>query len=335
MKTVYVKAPFQFDFREEPKPVPGPNQVLVDVAYCGICGSDLTMARRTAKDWVALGHEVSGTVAAVGPGVRTVAPGDAVALDCGNCCGICIECRGGRYRRCTAPSGYYAGKSGFADFLLVDAMNVHKVIGLDLKTASLLEPFTVAMYMFRCLDVDFLDDVLLIGPGPIGLLALSACKARGARSIAVAGRSAGARMVYAASMGAKAFIHTGDLAEFIRKNLANSFDKIIVTGPPDFLPAAVAAARTGAIIAYCGLGDAGNKIVALDWDEIHGKNVSIRPMGEVPRDQPQALDLLRRGAVDSSRFITHTFSRNRLPEAFELIEKQRDDVIKVVIDLKA
>ena len=334
MKSVYVKAPFEFEFREEPVPTPGAGQVVVEVAYCGICGSDLTMARHQAKDWVALGHEASGTVAAIGPGVNTVAKGDRVALDCGNSCGICTECRSGRPRRCTAGQGYYASRSGFAEFLLVHAQNVHKIGDLDLKTACLLEPFCVAMYMFRCLEIDFLDDVLLIGAGPIGLLAMAACKARGARSITAVVRAAGARSKVARSLGAKTITAKGDPAEFIAKNLKDSFDKIILTAPPDLLPAVVAAARVNGIIAYCGLGAAGKPVVPLDWDAIHGKNVVIRPMGEVPKDQPQAIELLRRGAIDAGKFITHTFPRNRIPEAFRLIEEKRDEVVKVVIEVK-
>jgi len=261
--------------------------------------------------------------------------GDTVALDCGNSCGICSACRAGRPRRCTAGQGYYASRSGFAQFLLVHPMNVHRIGDLDLKTACLLEPFCVAMYMFRCLDVDFLDDVLLIGPGPIGLLAMAACKTRGARSIAAVGRAAGARMDVARGLGARTIIAKGDTGEFITKNLANSFDKIILTAPPDLLPAAVAAARVNGIIAYCGLGAAGNPVVPLDWDAIHGKNLVIRPMGEVPKDQPQAIELLRRGVIDAGKFITHTFSPDRIPEAFRLIEEKRDEVVKVAIQVKA
>ena len=75
-------------------------------------------------------------------------------------------------------------------------------------------------------------------------------------------------------------------------------------------------------------------MVPLDWDAIHGKNVVIKPMGEVPKDQPQAIELLRRGVIDPAKFITHTFARDRVPEAFRLIEEKRDEVVKVVIEVK-
>jgi len=329
MKSVYVKAPYEFQFREEPLPVAGVNEVLVDVAYCGVCGSDLTLARQEAREWTALGHEVSGIVRAIGPGVGHVQVGEAVALDCGNNCGVCPECRAGRPRRCTALLGFYGTRSGYADVLLAHAQNVHPIGALDLKTACLLEPYGVAMNLFTCLDIDFLDDVLLIGPGPIGLLALATCRARGARSLTTVARSQSARLQYAASMGAETAVVPGVLPAYFH----DRFDKVILTAPPDLLPDAVRACRTNGIIAYCGLGAAGQPVVALDWDQIHGKNVQIRPMGETPGHLPQCLELLRRGIVDPDRFISHTFPRDRIVEAFDFINTHRDKVIKVAIEV--
>lgn len=333
MKTLYVKAPYEFQLREEATPTADAGQVLVEVAFCGICGSDVTLARSEAREWTALGHEVSGIVREVGPGVAHVQAGDRVALDCGNNCGVCPECRAGRSRRCTALRGFYGTRSGFADVLLAEAQNVHPIGTLDLKTACLLEPYGVAMNLFTSLEIDFLDDVLLIGPGPIGLLALATCKARGARSLTAFARSESARLRYAAELGADTDVIAGDPAAFMAEHCRERFDKVILTAPPDLLPAAVTACRTGGIIAYCGLGAAGQPVVALDWDLIHGKNIRIRPMGEVPGGLPQCLELLRRGIVDPDRFITHTFPREEFVEAFHLLEHQREEVVKAVVQV--
>ncbi len=81
MKTVYVKASGEFQYREEPLPTTEVGQVLAEVVYCGICGSDLTLARKEARDWTALGHAVSGRVREFGPGVTHVRAGDPVALN--------------------------------------------------------------------------------------------------------------------------------------------------------------------------------------------------------------------------------------------------------------
>lgn len=335
MKTVCVKAPFEFEFREEPIPVPGPGQALVEVAYCGICGSDIGFARGGAKNWTPIGHEVSGVVRELGPGVRLFKPGDRVALDCGTNCGVCDECRAGRPKRCLDIQSFYATRSGFGDFLLADVRNLHPIGTLELKAASLLEPFGVAMDMFIRLDIDFLDDVLLIGPGPIGLLALAACKARGARSITVVGRAEGARMEFARRLGAKTFAAGDDMPAYIAKNLEWGFDKILVTAPPMLLPAAVAAARPAGKIVFCGLGEGGNAAAALDWDLVHGKDIAIEPMGSLPARQAQAVELLGRGAIDADAFITHTFKRDEIPNAFATIRGDRSCVIKAVVEVNA
>ncbi len=326
MHSVYVKAPFQFDFREEPVPEPGAGEVRVRVAFCGVCGSDLTIARTLATEWMPVGHEVSGVVDAVGPGVRHVAAGDRVALDCGNSCGVCAACRAGQPRRCTGLLGFYGARSGFAEYLVAAAQNVHPVGDLDLKTASLLEPFGVAMNLYRSLEIDFLDDVLLIGPGPIGLLALAACQARGARSLTAVGRRPSVRLDLAAGLGARTAVTDDPAGAFPAR-----FDKVIVTAAPETLPAALAACRMNGVIAFCGLGAAGVASVALDWDTVHDKNVQIRPMGDTPGMLPQAIELLRRGTLDPAALITHTFPREEIPAAFALNETARDRVGKVVI----
>ena len=80
MKTVFVKAPFQFKIKEIPIPQPAAGEVLLRVKACGICGSDLHIARSQAADWVTFGHEMTGVIEQTGPGVRHVWPGQRVAV---------------------------------------------------------------------------------------------------------------------------------------------------------------------------------------------------------------------------------------------------------------
>lgn len=84
MKTVFVKAPFQFKIKEIPIPQPAAGEVLLRVKACGICGSDLHIARSQAADWVTFGHEMTGVIEQTGPGVRHVWPGQRVAVESGS-----------------------------------------------------------------------------------------------------------------------------------------------------------------------------------------------------------------------------------------------------------
>ena len=334
MNCTYVKAPFQFELREMERPEPGPNEVLIRVAYCGVCGTDVSIARDKATDWTPLGHEVSGVVEAMGPGVSGLEVGMEVGLDCGNNCGICSECRAGRFRRCQDLRGYYGRRSGMADYLLTPRQTVHPLNGVDLKSGCLLEPFGVAMAMCRTLATGLLDDVLLIGPGPIGLLALATCQAQGARSLTVVSRSEGARSALSRQLGAEVVVASGTVEELLCGDLANSFDKIIVTAPPTLLPGAIAAARVSGVIAYCGLGEGKDGgVVAVDWDAIHGKDLTIRPMGQTPTDLPQALELMRRGVVRGDDFVTHCFGLREAGQAIGLLAEKDDSAVKVAIKL--
>ena len=91
MKTVFVKAPFQFKIKEIPIPQPAAGEVLLRVKACGICGSDLHIARSQAADWVTFGHEMTGVIEQTGPGVRHVWPGQRVAVESGSFCGVCEQ----------------------------------------------------------------------------------------------------------------------------------------------------------------------------------------------------------------------------------------------------
>jgi threonine dehydrogenase-like Zn-dependent dehydrogenase len=232
-----------------------------------------------------------------------------------------------------------------AEYLAAAAQNVHPIGGLDLKLACLAEPFGVAMHLFMSLEIDFLDDVLLIGPGPIGLLALAACKARGARNLTAVGRppgtsgtpgtTPGARLEFATSLGAQTAVIEGEPADFLKRRFPEGFDKVILTAPPGMLPAAVGACRSGGIVAYCGLEGQDKGGGQVSWSAVHGRNIQIRPMGELPHHMPQALELLRRGVIDPRKFITHEFARDDVAQAFEQIERRGSEVVKAVVRVGA
>lgn len=92
MKAAYVKAPGQVEFREVPIPELGPKDVLVKIAACGVCGTDVHFGFHQVTDWQPMGHELAGVVARVGAGVTRVRPGDRVTVECDAPCGQCADC---------------------------------------------------------------------------------------------------------------------------------------------------------------------------------------------------------------------------------------------------
>ena len=173
---------------------PGPGEVRVDVAACGICGSDLheyTHGPSTipesphpvtgAEPPLTIGHEIGGTVAETGADVD-VEPGTTVAVNPIVWCGACRYCASGEYHLCS--DGGFVGLScdgGFAESVVVSAEKVVPVPdGVSAETAALVEPFTVGLHAIRRADLDSGDSVAVFGGGPIGLTVAQAAAAANA-----------------------------------------------------------------------------------------------------------------------------------------------------------
>jgi len=179
---------------EHDVPEPGPGEIRIKVAAAGICGTDMQiyhwaprMARRMALPRI-LGHEVSGSVDAIGDGVERVAIGDHVSLESHIFCGACEPCRRGRAHLCEATR--YPGidiDGAFAEYLVVPASIAWRnPKTLPHEVAAMLEPLGIAVH--ACLEGSGVKDqsVLVNGCGPIGLMAVTAARALGAARIAAA-----------------------------------------------------------------------------------------------------------------------------------------------------
>ncbi len=172
---------------ERPEREPGPGEVLLDVVATGICGTDLHIeaAEYPSVPPVTMGHEVSAVVAAVGAGVADAWVGRRVASETYfSTCGACAHCRDGRRNLC--PLRRSIGThvdGGFAPRLLVPETNLHELPeGLDEHAASALEPLAcVCNSLFERSALAAGDEVLVVGPGAIGLLAAQAARAAGGR----------------------------------------------------------------------------------------------------------------------------------------------------------
>ncbi len=252
-RAAYVKTYYQFQLRERVVPEPGPGEVQLQIAACSICGTDLSIAGKTAKHWSLLGHEISGVVTAVGPGVTRCAVGDRVALDSSAPCGVCEECRAGRPLECLDVQSYWDKYMGFADYMVAPQQQVFQAGSLPPEIACLAEPTAVSIDMVAVADVGPDDRVLIIGPGPLGLLAIPECRRRGVEHIWMAGRShSQARMRVAEELGAEPiFVDKQDLTkyDFGRRGAT----RVLVVAPPSELLVAAKVGAVGAIISYIGV----------------------------------------------------------------------------------
>lgn len=197
---VKTRAAFGIEIRDVSVPSPQPDEVLLQVEAAGICGSDVHIYEWTPgyefleKYFpVTLGHEFSGVVVEVGPEAKSqFRPGERVTSETGKICGRCFYCQRGRGVLCERRLQF--GRIGLerngamARFLTVPWTSLHRIPpAVSFEEAAMTEPAGVALGAVRTATIDPGDDVAILGPGPIGLMILQMCKARGAGQVMVFG----------------------------------------------------------------------------------------------------------------------------------------------------
>lgn len=189
MKALVVTNKHKLELQEIDKPTVTAEKVLIKVAYCGICGSDLP---RYFEGGVhafpqVLGHEFSGVVEEIGEKVTRIKVGDRVAVAPLVPCGICENCQKGEPAMCTNYSFIGSREQGaMAEYVAVPEKNCVKVPdSLSLKEAALVEPLTVAIHGIERINISAGADVLVLGAGTIGLLTVLSLRAIGVGKITV------------------------------------------------------------------------------------------------------------------------------------------------------
>jgi (R,R)-butanediol dehydrogenase/meso-butanediol dehydrogenase/diacetyl reductase len=189
MRSAVYRSPGDIGVEERPVPRPGAGQVLVEVSYCGICGSDLhIMIEGWGKPGTVGGHEYSGVVAAVGDGVKTWKVGDAVVCGPSPRCGTCRRCRLGHPSQCENRSAPVDGDVGgaFAGFVVTDARSLLALPeGMSPRVAALAEPLAVALHGITRSGIVPGDTAMVFGAGPIGALTIAALVAKGIGPVVV------------------------------------------------------------------------------------------------------------------------------------------------------
>src|SRR5438876_1169891 len=177
-RALVIEEPGTIGIRERPALEPGPGEVVVRPAYCGVCGTDLELLRGEVDPAyvrypLTIGHEWSGTVESVDAGVQNVAPGDHVVAEGIVPCGRCAFCRAGATNVCEVYDELgFTREGGASDQVLVPARLVHRLEpGISLVDAAVIEPSSVVLRALEKAGLDADERVLVVGDGTIGLLA--------------------------------------------------------------------------------------------------------------------------------------------------------------------
>jgi threonine dehydrogenase-like Zn-dependent dehydrogenase len=194
-----------------PEPEPGPDDVVIRVARCGVCGTDLSMTKGEMWDYgenSQLGHEYAGEIVAVGKNVEGFRTGEKITAVPSLACGRCDACRHGNPVLCRNKPG--SAMTGFAEFACVPADAAIRLPStLSLADGALVEPLAVSLYGVRHAALQPGDRVLVLGGGTVALYAIYWARRLGAGRIVALSRSA-RRRALSLQMGADAFIASGE-----------------------------------------------------------------------------------------------------------------------------
>ncbi len=340
-KAAWLTNPGEVAFLDKPHQSPGDCDVRVRIRSCGICGTDVHFYRDyPAGSPTPLGHEVSGTVEEIGADVRNVNPGDSVVVMNHVACGTCTSCLNQKPQNCTGIITYMNDQAGIAEYLTVRNTMVIKYDGLDHNAATIAEPLTVSLDLWREAAAGPGDDVLIIGPGTIGLGLILLLRRSGVRNIVIAGRKlesgrGRARTEAAGALGADLCIDTSDpdWKNRLKNDFPAGFHKVVVTAPPRTIPDGIDLAGFGADIIYNGISFSEDS-VTFSANELHFQKKHLKTSHAIPNwGFPIALDLLKSGAVDPSMLITHRFSFNETDRALRTAMSEELAVIKVVVEI--
>jgi 2-desacetyl-2-hydroxyethyl bacteriochlorophyllide A dehydrogenase len=213
VKAAVITAPGQVEVTTVPDPTPGPRDVVVGVAGCGICGTDLHILEGEFAPTLPVvpGHEFAGSVVAVGDAVTEVAVGDRVAVDPSLHCGECYYCRRGRGNLCErwAAIGVTTA-GGAAEFAVTPVANCFRLPdGVDTADAALIEPLSCAVRGFDVLQARMADHFLIYGAGTMGLMMMELAKRAGAATVSMVDLN-GARLETARILGCTAAVTSAD-----------------------------------------------------------------------------------------------------------------------------
>jgi L-iditol 2-dehydrogenase len=311
---------------------PGPSEVLLGVASCGVCGSDVHAFRSDPGfEWVTtpvtLGHEFSGIVEEVGPGVTRVSPGDRVVAVAVQGCGRCETCLSDATQLC--PDRVAIGLSrdgGMAEYAVMSEQHLVPVPeGLDLAVAALGEPLSVAVHAVDVrAEIEPGQRVVVSGPGPIGVLCGMLVRHRQSEVLLTGVEQDSASRLPAAE---RVGLRTANLSEKpLEEHLRDSFGDyapdvwIESSGSVRALGSALESVRPGGTVGVVGL---------------YAEEMRFSPTDAVRReislmfsyscnyaDYQTALDLLGTGAIDPDPLLSK-YPLGSAPEAFEAVGQGR------------
>ncbi|KUM25948.1 iditol 2-dehydrogenase [Mesorhizobium loti] len=321
MRAVRLEAIGSIALREVEKPSPGPEDLLVRIEACGVCGTDrhLLHGEFPSKPPVTLGHEFCGIVEAVGDTVADIAVGDRVTGDPNISCGRCSHCRAGRVNLCSNLRAIGIHRDGgFADYVVMPQSQAFLLpAGLKPTHGAFCEPLACCLHGVDLAGIKPGASVVVLGGGVIGLLTVQLAKLAGAATIILSTRQA-SRRALAEELGATATVDPSavDPIEAIAGKaglVPGGVDVVLeCAGVPDTVEQSMRLAKSGGTVVIVGVMPQGQKVAFEPFDVLFRE---LKVLGSFinPFTHRRAADLVASGAIEIDKLISRQVPLEEAP----------------------
>ncbi len=345
MKSLLLKEYLQLELADFPQPQPGPNEVLIRVAACGICGSDVHgfdggSGRRIPP--IVMGHEAAGVIAATGADVAQFKTGDRVTFDSTVYCGECAFCRRGEVNLCDrrevigVSCGEYRRHGAFAEYIAVpERILYHLPAAMSFTEAAMLEAVSVALHAVRVTGSIEGQTALIIGAGMIGLLTMQAARAAGAARVLIADIDA-TRLNLARSLGVdEALELSGDqlTREILERTSGFGADVVLeAVGRNETIATAIDCVRKGGTVTL--IGNITPR-VEIHLQKVVSRQIRLQGSAASSGEYPQAIELVAGGKIKVKPLITAVAPLEDGPQWFKRLYAHEPNLMKVVLTANA
>ncbi len=341
MKSLLLSAYNQLALAETPVPEVKPHEVLIRVAACGICGSDVhgydgSSGRRIPP--IIMGHEAAGTVEAVGSAAVNVQRGDRVTFDSTVFCGECDFCANGDVNLCEnrqvigVSCGEYRRNGAFAEFVVVPRHILHPLPdSITFPQAAMLEAVAVALHAVHVSQLSGGETALVIGAGMIGLLTLQAARVAGCSRVMIADVDP-TRLALARKVGGEEILHASGtelVADVLRLTGGDGVDVVFeAVGVDETVAAAIDCTRKGGTVTLIGnIAQA----VTIPLQKVVTRQIRLQGSCASAGEYPEAIELLERGKIVVDPLITSVASLEEGPQWFARLHAREPNLMKVIL----
>lgn len=341
MKSLMLTEYRNLELAEVPKPEPGPQEVLIRVAACGICGSDVhgydgSSGRRIPP--IVMGHEAAGEISAVGEGVTGFQPGDRVTFDSTVYCGECTFCRRGEVNLCDrrqvigVSCSEFRREGAFAEYIVVPQRILYQLPSeLSYPEAAMLEAVSVALHAVRMSGVAAGETALVVGAGMIGLLTMQAARAAGCARVMIADIDE-TRLKLAKLLGADEVLCCSGAEltqETLRMTGGLGADVVFeAVGRNETVAASIDSVRKGGTVTL--IGNITPEVM-LPLQKVVSRQIRLQGSAASAGEYPAAIDLVASGRIQVKPLITAVAPLEEGPRWFERLYSHEPNLMKVVL----